>query len=238
MGNAIASMTLMKPATVIKRSTDTKVPPFLSTSDAAHMLGLSTTMVQTLVDQGDLKGWKTRGGHRRIALESVNDYQNVARMAMGTPVKALAKPSVMVVVESEHLRQQLTGITLEWSRAVDVVFFDSITEAFLEMASKRPQMLLLEMCAPSAQQKKTLQALENFNAKGSMPLAVAVVTEHKDRLLSLTGSGLSSIQVVPGPLSALWIHAYLTGVMALSLTSEDRGRSMDNSSFPSARALL
>ena len=26
MGNAIASMTLMKPATVIKRSTDTKVP--------------------------------------------------------------------------------------------------------------------------------------------------------------------------------------------------------------------
>jgi excisionase family DNA binding protein len=238
MGNAIASAALMKPSTVIKRVAETKVRPFLSTSGAAQMLGLSTTMVQTLVDQGDLKGWKTRGGHRRIARESVHGYQNISDLAIGAQAQPWVKPSVMVVVESEHLRQQLTGITLEWSRAVDVVFFDSITEAFLEMASKRPQMLLLEMCAPSAQQKKTLQALENFNAKGSMPLAVAVVTEHKDRLLSLTGSGLSSIQVVPGPLSALWIHAYLTGVMALSLTSEDRGRSMDNSSFPSARALL
>jgi excisionase family DNA binding protein len=204
MGNAIASMTLMKPATVIKRSTDTKVPPFLSTSDAAHMLGLSTTMVQTLVDQGDLKGWKTRGGHRRIA--------------MGTPVKALAKPSVMVVVESEPLRQPLMAFSAEWAQVVDVAFFDSVTEAFLEMSSKRPHMLVLEMCSPCAQQETTLRVLENFNNKGHTPLSVVVVTEHKQRLSSLAFDGASSIQVVSGPMSAHWMDAYLTGVMALCLT--------------------
>ncbi len=218
MDNAIASMTLMKPATVIKRSTENKVPPFLSTSDAAHMLGLSTTMVQTLVDQGDLKGWKTRGGHRRIALESVNDYQNLARMAMGTPDKALAKPSVMVVVESMPLRHPLMAFSAEWAQVVDVAFFDSVTEAFLEMSSKRPHMLVLEMCSPCAQQETTLRVLENFNNKGHSPLSVVVVTEHKQRLSSLAFDGASSIQVVSGPMSVHWMDAYLTGVMALCLT--------------------
>ena len=35
---------------------------FLSTAEAARMLGLSTTLVQTLVDQGDLKGWMSHPG--------------------------------------------------------------------------------------------------------------------------------------------------------------------------------
>lgn len=218
MGNAIASMTLMTPATVLKRSIDTKVPPFLSTSDAAHMLGLSTTMVQTLLDKGDLKGWKTRGGHRRIALESVNHYQNVARSAMRAPVRSVIKPSVMVVLESEHLRQALRSVSVDWASVADVAFFDSVAEAFLEMSSKRPHMLVLEMCSPCAQQESTLRVLENFNNKGHMPLSVVVVTAHKQQLLAQYEPQASSIQVVSGPMSANWMHAYLTGVMALCQT--------------------
>lgn len=218
MGNAIASMTLMTPVTVLKRSIETKVPPFLSTSDAAHMLGLSTTMVQTLLDKGDLKGWKTRGGHRRIALESVNNYQNVARSAMNTPIKSVVKPSVMVVLESEPLRQPLRAVSADWASVADVAFFDSVAEAFLEMSSKRPHMLVLEMCSPCAQQETTLRVLENFNNRGHMPLSVVVVTAHKQHLLSLYEHTASSIQVVSGPMSVNWMQAYLTGVMALCQT--------------------
>jgi excisionase family DNA binding protein len=218
MGNAIASEALMKPSVLIKRATATKASPFLSTSDAAQMLGLSTTMVQTLVDRGDLKGWKTRGGHRRIALESVNDYQNGAVGAMGTPLKPTVKPCVMVVVESAHLRQPLLCVRTEWAPLVDVAFFDSVTEAFLEMSSKRPHMLVLEMCSPNVQQEKTLRVLENFNKKVDVPMSVTVVTEDKQGLSPLFISPASSIQVVSGPMSASWMHAYLAGLMALCLT--------------------
>ena len=218
MGNAIASMALMKPATVFKRTAETKVPPFLSTSDAAHMLGLSTTMVQTLVDRGDLKGWKTRGGHRRIALESVNNYQNGACGAMGPPAHAVVKPRVMVVVESAHLRQPLVCVSDEWAPVVDVAFFDSVTAAFLEMSSQRPHMLVLAMCSAIEQQEMTLRVLENFNNKGHTPLSVVVVTEHQQGLMQTDISKASSIQVVSGPMSATWMHAYLAGMMALCLT--------------------
>lgn len=43
----------------------------ISTAQAARMLGLSTTMLQKLVDQERVKAWKTPGGHRRIDLASL-----------------------------------------------------------------------------------------------------------------------------------------------------------------------
>lgn len=218
MGNAIASASLMKPSTVIQRVAEATARPFLSTSDAAQMLGLSTTMVQTLVDQGELKGWKTRGGHRRIALASVNAYQNGACGAMGLTLKPAVKPSVTVVVESAHLRQALLRVSAEWAPVVEVAYYESVTEAFLEMSSKRPHMLVLEMNSPSAQQEKTLRVLENFNKKMVSPMSVAVVTEDKQCLSPFLTSGASSFQVVSGPMSAAWLHAYLAGMMALTLS--------------------
>ena len=39
----------------------------ISTAQAAKMVGMSTTLMQKLVDQEEIKAWKTPGGHRRIA---------------------------------------------------------------------------------------------------------------------------------------------------------------------------
>jgi excisionase family DNA binding protein len=178
------------------------------------MLGLSTTLVQTLVDQGELKGWKTRGGHRRISMESILDYQNASRSAMGVAIKSMMKPRVTVVVESAQLMTQLMLASADWQFAVDVTFFDSVTEGLLELSSKRPDMLVVEMSMPRAQQEKTLQALENFNNRGRAALSVVLVTEEKDLLAHRSSSTANSIQVVSGPMSPVWMHAYLTGVVA------------------------
>lgn len=74
MGDEHSSMAVMESSTTSMRPANEKQSQFLSTAEAARMLGLSTTLVQTLVDQGELKGWKTRGGHRRISLESILEY--------------------------------------------------------------------------------------------------------------------------------------------------------------------
>ncbi len=214
MGDEHSLMAEVAPAIVLKRPAEPAVAQFLSTAEAARMLGLSTTLVQTLVDQGELKGWKTRGGHRRISLESIEDYQNAARSSMGLSVKSTVKPRVTAVVESAQLMSQLMAANAHWNFPVDVSFFDSVTEALLELSSKRPDMLVVEMSMPRAQQEKTLQALENFNSRGRSPLSVVLLTAEKDLLAAkLAGTG-SSIQVVSGPMSAVWMHAYLTGVVA------------------------
>ncbi|PUE40545.1 helix-turn-helix domain-containing protein [Limnohabitans sp. Bal53] len=189
-------------------------PQFLSTAEAARMLGLSTTLVQTLVDQGDLKGWKTRGGHRRISLDSILDYQNFSRHVVGSHAKASHKPNVTVVVETPALFQSLTAECSQWNLELDVQFFDSVTEALLELSSNKPDMMVVEMSMPRGQQEKTLQALENFNQRGNAPLSVVLITSEKDLKASMPAGASSLIQVVSGPMSPIWLHAYLTGVIA------------------------
>lgn len=205
---------VMEPSIIFKPTVEPKVPQFLSTAEAARMLGLSTTLVQTLVDQGELKGWKTRGGHRRISLESIQDYQSASRSSMGISLKSSVKPRVTVVVESAQLMDQLMAANSGWTIPVEVTFFDSVTEALLELSSKRPDMLVVEMSMPRAQQEKTLQALENFNSRGRSPLSVVLITKEKDLLSSNAVGPASSIQVISGPMSPIWMHAYLTGVVA------------------------
>ena len=189
-------------------------PQFLSTAEAARMLGLSTTLVQTLVDQGDLKGWKTRGGHRRIAMDSVLDYQSVARHSSGAHPKSLSNPKVTVVIESAPLFKSLRQDCLEWQLPIDVQFFESVTEALLDLSSHKPDMLVVEMAMPRTLQIKTFQALENFNQRCITPLSVVLITEEQGLTDSLPSVQSSSIQVVSGPLSSVWLHAYLTGVLA------------------------
>jgi excisionase family DNA binding protein len=178
------------------------------------MLGLSTTLVQTLVDQGELKGWKTRGGHRRISLDSILDYQSFSRHVVGTHHKSSIRPKVTVVIESPALFFELNTECLQWNLPIDVQFFDSVTEALLDLSSHKPDMIVVEMSMPRAQQEKTFQALENFNQRGHTPLSVVLITGEKDLKASMPAGASSSIQVVSGPLSAVWLHAYLTGVIA------------------------
>jgi excisionase family DNA binding protein len=191
-----------------------QTPQFLSTAEAARMLGLSTTLVQTLVDQGDLKGWKTRGGHRRISLDSILGYQTDSKFVTGSQPKTSIKPKVTIVIESPPLYNELKAECELWNMPVDVRFFDSVTEALLELSSQKPDMMVVEMSMPRPQQEKTFQALENFNQRGHTPLSVVLITAEKDLRASMPAGASSSIQVVSGPMSVVWLHAYLTGVIA------------------------
>lgn len=189
-----------------------KLSPFLSTAEAAKLLGLSTTMVQSLMDSNELRGWKTRGGHRRISLQSIQAYQRTTQLEQVNAGRR--HPQVMVVSEASERLKLLKRQYRSWDIPLPTRFFDSVTEALLEMTEHRPDMLLVELMVPLAQQNKTLQALHNFTSRGGAPLSVVLLTQEKSLQPAQEKLGNSAIQVVSGPLSALWLQAYLTGIMA------------------------
>jgi excisionase family DNA binding protein len=193
---------------------DASSTQFLSTASAAKILGLSTTLVQTLVDQGDLKGWKTRGGHRRISASSILEYQSKAHMTLSRKVRTSAPPQISVVVENSEWIHAFKAELTEWKLPIEVRFFESVTEAILDLSAHRPDMLVMEMSSPLAQQEKTLLALENFNQRGKSPLSVVIITQEKGLVSSLPRTSASTIQLVPGPISSVWLHAYLIGILA------------------------
>ncbi|MDP3350435.1 MAG: helix-turn-helix domain-containing protein [Hydrogenophaga sp.] len=39
-------------------------------------MGLSVGTIQALVEKGELEAWKTKGGHRRIAMAAIRAFQD------------------------------------------------------------------------------------------------------------------------------------------------------------------
>ena len=191
-------------------------PEFISTATAAQMLGLSTTMIQSLVDKNELQGWKTQGGHRRISMQSIHEYKSNSRISSSAPVRGPMAPKVMVVMESEQTLGKLQKRSQEWGFAMELQFVDSVTEALLTLGGNRPDLLVVELTMAREQQQKTVQALENFNSRGR-PISMVLITQEKG-LMSGLASVSSGIQLVTGPLSESWLHAYLTGVTATCRT--------------------
>ena len=63
----------------------------LSTIEVSKILGLAVGTIQKMVDSGELEGWKTTGGHRRISADSVDAFVN-SRLGESRSATAKTKP--------------------------------------------------------------------------------------------------------------------------------------------------
>jgi len=80
---------------------------YSSTSYAAKVLGISVGTVQVLVEKNDLKAWKTQGGHRRISLQSIQDYQRRHNLAPASLMPSENRLRVLVVEDDHETRVML-----------------------------------------------------------------------------------------------------------------------------------
>lgn len=87
------------------------MPPleFCGTSLAAKKLGLSVGTVQALVEKNELQAWKTEGGHRRISLQSITDYQKRYGQPNGTHKDHLAALKVLLVDSDSETFDAISG---------------------------------------------------------------------------------------------------------------------------------
>ena len=186
-------------------------PPFLSTAEAAQMLGISTTLVQTLVDAQELEGWRTRGGHRRIALESLRQYQTQTRCGR-VPTRPGALRVVVVSEQAESL-SSLQALVGHCSPQLALTLRDSVSSTLLELSEQRPDVLVAELAMPRPQQEKTMLALQAFAARGPALAITLLLQESALPMPPLSGSG--QLQLLPGPLTPDWLEGFLSGLQAV-----------------------
>ena len=74
---------------------------YCGTSYAAKLLNLSVGTVQTLVEKNELEAWKTQGGHRRISLQSIRNYQSRASLSPNAIYQEGKRLKVMLVEDDE-----------------------------------------------------------------------------------------------------------------------------------------
>lgn len=184
------------------------------------MLGVSKGTVQALLDRQLLEGWRTRGGHRRITLASVRQYQQTQ------PHSARLYPSrrkhrISVVSDEpgriEALRRQLQ----QWQLPVEVLLYDSMPEALLDLAGERIDTLLAELSMPLPHQEKTAHALQTYMRRNTTALTVVLLTQEKSLLAAEAERKASRLQVIYSELTPAWLQAFLIGVMAHNTLTRD-----------------
>lgn len=145
----------------------------MTTREVARRLGLAVRSVQLMVDRGELRAWKTPGGHRRIDRGSVERWlhrRSPARPEGGSdaptsmppappPVPATgagrtgtaargARPRVLLIEDSRHYQNLVALLVRQrFPRAELHVADDGI--AGLAMAGRlRPEVLLVDILLP------------------------------------------------------------------------------------------
>ena len=198
----------------LTRETDSASTEFLTSSQAAKRLGLSMATIQKLVDNNVLLAWKTFGGHRRISLDSILQYQS-ANNFQDMPRRGTDRQAkVMLVIESPELTAKLKKDIPQWHLPLQGAFQESLTEALLELLEDKHDLLVIQMSGLRKHQEKVLEILQKFMRSRHTVAHTLVLTQESDLLPTAKSSPTVSIQVLNKDLSPNWLSAYLSGFLA------------------------
>jgi excisionase family DNA binding protein len=119
--------------------------PVCTTSEAARRLGVSSTTIQVMVERGELKAWRTRGGHRRISVDSVESVQR-QRGAMGARFGSGGEDLAVLVVESATGGEGAVVSSIRgWGWPLQVLSAGNGLEALLLVERRRPDIALIDL---------------------------------------------------------------------------------------------
>jgi excisionase family DNA binding protein len=203
------SVVAPKSAVAAKESYD----GYCGTSYAAKLLGMSVGTVQGLVEKNELKAWKTQGGHRRISLQSIHDYQRQHHIASGALSRTDAHLRLMVVEDDEPTRLMLQSNFDLWESALDVVMYDSAVEALLDMASTHPDVLMTDLRMAHVDGFQFLRKLAQHNLFQRM--VVIVITGMSSQEIEAAGGLPSGVHVMHKPVDLEWLKGFIDALMSM-----------------------
>lgn len=148
---------------------------FFTTHQAAKLLNVSIRAIQLWMDSGQLTGWVSPGGHRRIEKASVMQMLKVRSGAQrGMP--SLRK-SVLVVEDDRDLTFLYRMNFKKWDFPVDLRFANDGFMALIEMGKQQPDLLITDLFMPNMD---GFRMLESVNEAG-MEVPTIVITGASER---------------------------------------------------------
>ncbi len=185
---------------------------FCGTTEVARILGLSVGTVQSLVERQELQAWKTRGGHRRISLASVQDYQRRNHSAaLGTVVN----DRIMWVQEDAAMRQKLSQTLTKWGIRLQIDWFENMVEASMSLLTLRPGLVVIDLKSPHADAMQFIRHVHAQTEFSDMTLLVMSGTRLPDDVL--TSAAGAQVLWARKPLDWSWLRGYCEAYQMLQL---------------------
>ena len=189
---------------------------YCGTSYAAHLLGLSVATVQSLVEKGEIEAWKTLGGHRRLALNSIHSY--LEKNSRQLPV-AQADPQNrlrVLLVEDDEATRELYQFEFEsWNLPVDCTWMASAMEALMDIASMRPDLLITDLSMPGVDGFEMLKALKRNIELADMQ--VIVISGLPRQAFDARGGFPEDAFMLHKPIKFDWLQGFMSAMVAAKL---------------------
>ena len=186
---------------------------YCGTSYAARLLKLSVGTIQNLVESYTLKAWKTQGGHRRISLQSIQEYQYANNLESASLYSNEAKVRVLVVEDDENSRLMYQAYFDRWSLPLDVVIYASAMEALLDMPAMQPQVLLTDLNMPDMDGFKFIKTLREHKLFASLP--VIAITGLTTTQIEEKGGLPKDVQILQKPIDMEWLRGFLDAIITV-----------------------
>ena len=186
---------------------------YCGTSYAAKLLGVSVGTVQGLVEKNDLKAWKTQGGHRRISMQSIQEYQRRHNLSPASLIQGEDKLRVLVVEDDEPTRVMLQTNFDQWGLPLDAIMYASAMEALLDMPTLQPQVLLTDLRMPNVDGFEFVRTLSEHTIFNS--LAVVVITGMTPDEIASKGGLPDGVQFLQKPIDMDWLRGFLDALMSV-----------------------
>jgi len=200
--------------TVLSRPID----DYCGTTYAAKLLGLSVGTVQSLVERNELHAWKTQGGHRRISMPSIRDYQRKHNMPLASDEPQSPQLTVLAVDDDPLVLEMLRHFALNCQFPVDLTTMSSGLEALIDIASINPNVLIVDLNMPDVDGFEVLRKLRsNVQFNKMSCLAVSALTPEE---VEARGGLPEGVVFMPKPLKTQWLNGFMVAILATQQASK------------------
>ena len=169
----------------------------ITTTKAAHMLGVSRGSIQAWVEKGMLRALKTPGGHRRIALDSVNLLLQQWNRSVGSS-QSSDSLNMLVVEDDPLLLNCYVNAIQTWELPVRLRVANDGFDGLVQVGRELPDIIITDLRMPGID---GFQMVRSLKAKPELVgIRIIAVTALEPHEISAYGGLPKGVQVFLKPL--------------------------------------
>ena len=208
-----------------------------STLEVARLLGMAVRSVQLMVDRGELSAWKTPGGHRRIARDSVKAWLAERRSEEIAPARQSAasaqpaipqdkpgkpgkrdksgKPRVLLIEDSVHYQNLITLLLAQQFPQLELHLASDGIVGLAMYGELQPQLLIVDILLPGIDGATLISSLRSQPQFARSKLIVVTSLDEAQR--QPYAFALGGVPVVHKPRLVLDLPPLLAQTLGLAL---------------------
>lgn len=166
-------------------------PSHYTTIETARLLGLAVRSIQLMVDRGELQGWKTPGGHRRITKTSVAEWivnnQSVLSQGGGSSAGrphgggARHAARVLLVEDSAHFQNLVSLVVREYCPGVEFHVADDGIAGLALYGKLQPDVLIVDILLPGIDGATLITSLRSHPQFSRSQLIIVTSLDEQQR---------------------------------------------------------